>query len=61
MTRREPIQVADLAAEPSSPINDIILRAGYRALLIAPLLHREDIVGVLVVRRRFMDSIPKKS
>jgi signal transduction histidine kinase len=36
----------------SSAANDIVLRAGFRALLIAPLLRGEDIVGMLVVRRR---------
>ena len=33
-------------------MNEIILRAGFRALLVAPLLRGEDIVGMLVVRRR---------
>src|SRR5262249_16465574 len=32
--------------------NEIILRAGFRALLVAPLLRAEEIVGMLVVRRR---------
>jgi len=49
---REPIQVADLKEQPSSPVNEIILRAGFRALLGAPLLRGEEIVGLLVVRRR---------
>ena len=49
--QREPIQVADLKEQPS-PVNEIILRAGFRALLGAPLLRGEEIVGLLVVRRR---------
>src|SRR5262249_11864184 len=48
----EPIQVPDLREAVSSVANDIILRAGFRALLIAPLLRGEDIVRMLVVRRR---------
>jgi signal transduction histidine kinase len=47
----EPAQVADLMEEPASDLNEIILRAGYRARLLAPLLRGEDIVGMLVVRR----------
>ena len=47
----EPIQVADLRDEPASILNEIILRAGYRARMVAPLLRGEDIVGMLVVRR----------
>jgi two-component system, NtrC family, sensor kinase len=48
----EPIQVADLTEEPASEINQITLRAGFRARLIAPLLRGKDFVGILVVRRR---------
>ena len=36
--QREPTQVADLREEPASDINEITLRAGYRARMIAPLL-----------------------
>jgi signal transduction histidine kinase len=50
--QREPIQVADLREEPASILNEIILQAGYRARMVAPLLRGEDIVGMLVVRRR---------
>src|SRR5262249_2803480 len=50
--QRHTVQVPDLRAEKSSPINEIILRAGYRALLIVPLLRSDAIVGVLVVRRK---------
>lgn len=49
---RVPIQVADLKEWTPSPLNEIILGAGYRALLLAPLLRGEEIVGILVVRRR---------
>jgi GAF domain-containing protein/anti-sigma regulatory factor (Ser/Thr protein kinase) len=48
----EPIQVADLTVETPSEINQITLRAGFRARLIAPLLRGKDFVGMLVVRRR---------
>ena len=48
----EPTQVADLRKEAPSELNEITLRAGYRARLVAPLIRGEDIVGILVVRRR---------
>ena len=57
--KREPIQVADLRDEPDSPVLQIILRAGYRALLAVPLLHRDHLVGALVVRRREPGLFPK--
>src|SRR5205807_1406880 len=50
--RREPTQIADLRDVPATPLNDIILGAGYRALLVVPLLGPEGIVGALVVRRK---------
>jgi signal transduction histidine kinase len=49
---REPVQVADLRDELPSAINEINVAAGYRALLVVPLLSSEDIVGALVVRRK---------
>jgi signal transduction histidine kinase len=48
----EPIQVADLNEEPRSDLNEIALRFGFRARLVAPLVRGEDTIGMLVVRRR---------
>jgi GAF domain-containing protein len=48
----EPIQVPDLREGVPSATNEIVLRAGFRALLLTPLLRGEEIVGMLVVRRR---------
>ena len=42
-------------------INEIVLRAGYRARLVAPLLRGEDIVGLLVVRRRAPGAFPQNT
>jgi len=52
MAHRDPVQVADLREDAPNPINEIVLRAGFRARLTAPLLRGEEIVGMLVVRRR---------
>jgi GAF domain-containing protein len=57
--RREPIQVSDLEEEPPSVIRDLVLRAGYRALLVVPLLRPDHIVGALVVRRRAPGLLPQ--
>ena len=59
--QREPTQVADLREEPASDINEITLRAGYRARMVAPLLRGEDIVGTLVVRRRTPGEFAKNT
>jgi signal transduction histidine kinase len=49
---RVPLQVPDLSEEPVSPARDLLLAAGFRAVLAVPLLSPEGIVGMLVVRRR---------
>jgi two-component system, NtrC family, sensor kinase len=61
LAQGEPVQVADLREEAPSDINEITLRAGYRAVLVAPLLRGEGIVGLLVVRRRTPGSFPQNT
>jgi signal transduction histidine kinase/DNA-binding response OmpR family regulator len=50
--QRLPFQAPDLRAEPPSLARDIMLRAGYLARLVVPLLSGERVVGALVVRRK---------
>ncbi len=57
----EPIQVPDLREGVSSAVNDIILRAGFRALLVTPLKRGEEMVGMLVVRRRTPGAFPQNT
>ena len=57
--QRTPVQVADLKEMPPSPLMNILLRAGYRALLVVPLLGPEGIIGVLVVRRKEPGEFPR--
>jgi signal transduction histidine kinase len=61
LAQREAVQVADLKEEAPSDINEIILRAGYRARLVAPLLRGEEMVGLLVVRRRTPGAFPQNT
>jgi signal transduction histidine kinase/methyl-accepting chemotaxis protein len=50
--RATPIQIADVDKDPSALVLDLIVRAGFRALLVVPLLGANRIVGALVVRRK---------
>jgi two-component system, NtrC family, sensor kinase len=59
--QREPVQIADLTHQPSSALYEIILRAGFRAVLVAPVLRGEEIVGLLVVRRRTPGAFPQNT
>jgi signal transduction histidine kinase len=47
-----------LRDEPPSDLNEITLRAGYRARLVARLSHGQDVVGLLVVRRKAPGAFP---
>jgi two-component system, NtrC family, sensor kinase len=57
----EPIEMPDLREGVSSAANEIVLRAGFRALLVTPLLRGKETVGMLVVRRRTPGSFPKNT
>jgi GAF domain-containing protein len=60
-TQRRPVQVPDIRDEPPSPVNEIILREGYRSILIVPLLRPNHIVGALVVRRKTPGDFPQST
>jgi signal transduction histidine kinase len=57
----EPQQVADLRDLPPDPVNEMIMRAGYRARLLIPLMAPDGAVGALVVRRREPGEFPKNT
>jgi signal transduction histidine kinase len=57
---RAPIQIPDVLKEPSL-VFDIVVRAGYRAVLVVPLLRPDQIVGALVVRRKKPGEFPKST
>jgi GAF domain-containing protein len=59
-TQRKPIQVPDIRDQPS-PVNEIVLREGYRSILIVPLLRPDHIVGALVVRRKTSGEFPQST
>jgi signal transduction histidine kinase len=57
--QRMPMQIPDVQDDPKSPVLDVIIRAGFRGLLIVPLLSAELTVGALVVRRKRPGEFPK--
>ena len=58
--QRMPIQIPDVLKDPSATL-DLIVRAGFRALLAIPLLAADRIVGALVVRRKEPGEFPKET
>ncbi len=50
-TERLPVQIADVAATRDYPSRDLLLRCGYRGVLVVPLLDGERVIGALSVLR----------
>ena len=62
LSQREPIQVADLREGAASALNNVILRAGFpRACCWRRCCVDEEIVGLLVVRRRLPGAFPQNT
>jgi signal transduction histidine kinase len=59
--QRMPIQIPDVQSDPSPLVLDVIVRAGFRGLLVVPLLGAERIVGALVVRRKEPGEFPQST
>jgi signal transduction histidine kinase len=59
--QRAPLQIADLREQPPSELIDVIIRAGFRAVLIVPLLGAERVVGALVIRRKRPGEFSKQT
>jgi GAF domain-containing protein len=57
---RAPLQIPDVLQE-QSLVLDVIVRAGYRSMLVVPLLRPDQIIGALVVRRRAPGEFPKST
>ncbi len=50
-TGRVPVQIADVAATSDYPSRDLLLRSGYRSVLVVPLLHGGRVIGIMSVLR----------
>jgi len=57
--QRMPMQIPDIQHDATAFVLDVIVRAGFRALLVVPLLGADRIVGALVVRRKAPGEFPK--
>jgi len=50
-TTRLPVQIADVASSSDYPSRDLLLRSGYRSVLVVPLLRGERVIGTMSVLR----------
>ena len=56
--QRQPVQIPDVLETPSAGVLDVVIRAGFRALLIVPLIGPDGALGVLVIRRKVPGAFP---
>jgi HAMP domain-containing protein len=59
--RREPVQLADISERPGAPLRDASLAAGFRSVLIVPLVGAEGILGALILQRRVTGEFPPET
>ncbi len=55
---RRPVAVPDLAQGDLDPFLDILFRDGWRSVLAVPMLSGDEMIGVLVIRRRGTGTFP---
>ena len=55
---RRPVEVPDLAQGDLDPFLDILFRDGWRSVLAVPMLSGDEMIGVLVIRRRGTGTFP---
>jgi hypothetical protein len=58
-TERKTVQIPDMLDTPACALRNAILSAGFRAILVVPLLRPDQFVGVLMIRRRQPGLFPK--
>jgi signal transduction histidine kinase/HAMP domain-containing protein/uncharacterized protein YdeI (YjbR/CyaY-like superfamily) len=59
IARRAPLQIPDLRERPSNPVRDAALAAGFRSVLIVPLVGADRIMGVTILQRRAVGEFPE--
>jgi two-component system, NtrC family, sensor kinase len=52
VVERGPVQIADVAAAPLYRNRDLLLRWGFRSVLVVPLLHDQRVIGAMSVLRQ---------
>jgi signal transduction histidine kinase len=57
--QRQPVQIPDVQNSPQ--VLDIVVRAGFRAILVVPLLGPDRAIGVLVIRRKVPGEFPQST
>ncbi len=59
--QRGVVQIPDILADPTYRLSELMRRAGFRALLAAPLVREDRVIGGLVVRRAAAGEYPEET
>ncbi len=57
-TTRQPISIPDLSDAPRQPLSDLMLAAGFKSVMIVPLVAHDRMLGALVLQRRASGTFP---
>jgi signal transduction histidine kinase len=60
VVERRPVQIADIEAAPLYRNRDLLLRWGYRSVLVVPLLHDDRVIGAMSVLSRDPGEFSKR-
>jgi class 3 adenylate cyclase/HAMP domain-containing protein len=58
-SKGEPITIADLATADDLTLREVAVQAGFHAVLVAPLVDQQGVLGALVVLRRAAGEFPQ--
>jgi signal transduction histidine kinase len=59
VANRAPLQIPDLRERPPNPLRDQAIAAGYRSVLIVPLVGADRVLGATVLQRRTVGEFPE--
>jgi signal transduction histidine kinase len=59
IANRAPFQIPDLQQRPPNPLRDSSLAAGFRSVLIVPLVGADRIMGATILQRRTVGEFPE--
>jgi signal transduction histidine kinase len=58
VNERVPVQIADLGTAPNFPLRDLTYAAGFRSVLMVPLVGPDRVFGVLAIQRMELGEFP---
>ena len=61
ITERVPVQLPDLETAPHLPLRDLMVEAGFRAVLMVPLIAADRVFGVLSIQKKTPGEFPENT